>query len=172
MLKIMPTLLQLGCPCSDHGLCCPTPTVKDRSLELINNIRANYGAMALKWNPLFAMDAVAPTMFYYSVTPTTTSPLVDAVSKWASTSSNYDFGNPGIVKTVASFTQLVWKSSTHVGCAWTTCKIGTIDPTRESTLVVCKFSPGGNTRSKIAAGMPDPFFASNVGNPPVVQNRS
>ncbi|KAH7032050.1 hypothetical protein BKA57DRAFT_379558, partial [Linnemannia elongata] len=63
------------------------------------------------------------------------------------------------------FTQLVWKSSTQVGCAWTACKSGTIDPSRDSTFVVCKFSPLGNLRSKVSSAVADRIFASNVGKP-------
>lgn len=71
---------------------------------------------------------------------------------------------------IASFTQIDWKSSTQVGCAWTTCKSGTIDPNRDSTFVVCKFSPPGNLQSKVSSAVADPIFVNNVGNSPVKQN--
>ncbi|KAF9339601.1 hypothetical protein BGZ91_005391 [Linnemannia elongata] len=153
----------------------PLGTVQDRSLALINPVRANYGAEALTWSPSIAADAAKfaqackPSniagQLYYRVTPTSNSPLADAVKQWASTSSNYNFDKPGFVQGAASFTQLVWKSSTQVGCAWTACKSGTFDPSMDSTFVVCKFSSMGNLQSKVSSAVADPIFASNVGKP-------
>lgn len=45
-----------------------------------------------------------------------------AVQSWASGASNYDPNNP----VASSFTQVVWKATTQVGCAACQCAPGTV----------------------------------------------
>lgn len=42
------------------------------------------------------------------------------------------------------FTQIVWKASTHVGCATVTCpKLGNVDSSVAEPFTVCNYSPAG-----------------------------
>lgn len=51
---------------------------------------------------------------------------------------NYNFSDPGFKKAAAHFTQLVWKSTTLLGCAANLC--GPVNGTeyQHGTLVVCR----------------------------------
>jgi len=61
------------------------------------------------------------------------------VKSWASEKADYDYARnscrPG--KACGHYTQIVWKSSTHVGCAKRTCP-------DKSQIWVCRYSPPGN----------------------------
>lgn len=60
----------------------------------------------------------------------------DAVDAWYSEVSSYNFDAPGWSSQTGHFTQLVWKSTTKVGCAYTTkCTWSTY---------VCQYSAPGN----------------------------
>lgn len=77
----------------------------------------------------------------------------DAIDKWYGENVNYDYSNPGYSSTTGHFTQVVWKSSTKVGCG--------IAATKEKIngwfkiYVVCNYSPAGNMNSPS-------YFKANV----------
>lgn len=48
--------------------------------------------------------------------------VTNAINDWMSEASNYDPNNP----VYSHFTQVVWKSTTQVGCAIFTCPAGSI----------------------------------------------
>ena len=81
----------------------------------------------------------------------------DAVKSWMAEAALYDYNRPGYSEKTADFTQLVWKSSTQVGCAQDELPAGTEIAPAPSTFVVCRYSPAGNTASD--------QFAANVGRP-------
>ncbi len=69
----------------------------------------------------------------------------DAVTDWAAEGASYDYAS----NTCASgavcghYTQLVWRTTTHVGCAIHDCAGLTYPST-----IVCDYGPGGNDGSK------------------------
>ncbi|CAL8116343.1 unnamed protein product [Orchesella dallaii] len=62
----------------------------------------------------------------------------NAVRMWYNEVSKYDYNNPGFSTETGHFTQVVWKSTTHVGIgvAW--------NPKRNWWVVVANYSPSGN----------------------------
>jgi pathogenesis-related protein 1 len=65
---------------------------------------------------------------------------LDAVASWASERAKYDFGTVtgGTSAVVGHYTQIVWESSTAIGCGVGRC------PGSWGTIVVCQYGPGGN----------------------------
>ena len=60
----------------------------------------------------------------------------------------YDFSSPGFSMATGHFTQVVWASTTKVGCGVALCPAGTIASTMQSVYVVCQYGPPGNYQSK------------------------
>lgn len=62
------------------------------------------------------------------------------VDAWYNEVSNYNYktGNAKGNGMIGHFTQVVWKGTTHVGCAATKC------PNLGGTYYVCDYSPPGN----------------------------
>ncbi|KAI0451992.1 CAP domain-containing protein [Xylaria acuta] len=61
-----------------------------------------------------------------------------AVEAWGDERARYDFGNPGFGEATGHFTQLVWKSTTDVGCGRRLCAGG------RGWYLVCEYWPRGN----------------------------
>ena len=55
----------------------------------------------------------------------------------------YDFNNPGFASATGHFTQVVWKSTTKVGCGVALCPAGSVSR-YQSVYTVCQYSPQGN----------------------------
>jgi hypothetical protein len=72
----------------------------------------------------------------------------DVVKDWASEAAHYDLGRNACAsgKVCGHYTQLVWRQTTHVGCAKRTCTknspFGKDFPTWE--FWVCNYAPPGN----------------------------
>ena len=69
-------------------------------------------------------------------------------SIWYSEISNYNFSKPGFYSNAGHFTQIVWKSTTKIGCG------AACNDTATFCVVVCNYYPKGNTK--------DEDFAENV----------
>lgn len=68
----------------------------------------------------------------------TFSSAADAVTAWYDENVNYNYADPGpSTETYLHFTQLVWKSSTAMGCVVKSCDGGAI-------YVICEYDPAGN----------------------------
>jgi len=63
----------------------------------------------------------------------------NAVQSWADEKSLYDYATNTCNGTCGHYTQMVWRSTTHVGCALDTCP-GLMYP----STIVCDYGPGGN----------------------------
>jgi uncharacterized protein YkwD len=78
--------------------------------------------------------------------------IYDAVNAWYAERAYYSYTKPGFSNETGHFTQLIWKSSKKIGCAYTLCngKNGT-----PGYYLVCEYSPAGNIVNK-------DHFAKNV----------
>ena len=74
-----------------------------------------------------------------------------AVDDWYSEKVHYDFTKPGFQGAAAHFTQVVWKTSTHLGCV--------VAPCKGQDFWVCRYSPPGNFANVNNVG---PTYAANV----------
>jgi pathogenesis-related protein 1 len=63
----------------------------------------------------------------------------DAVASWLSEESAYNYGSDSCSGVCGHYTQVVWDSTTKVGCA-----IGTCSNQQFPNTIVCDYSPGGN----------------------------
>lgn len=67
-----------------------------------------------------------------------------SIDAWYDEISSYDFNNPGFSENAGHFTQLVWKSSTLVGCGVKSCNNAWGD------YVVCSYQSAGNVIGEFA----------------------
>lgn len=75
-----------------------------------------------------------------------------AVNTWYKEHTRYSYDKPGFSMSTGHFTQVVWKSSKKLGCAYAICDGRNGTP---GTFWVCEYSPAGNVTNK-------GFFAANV----------
>jgi hypothetical protein len=70
----------------------------------------------------------------------------EGVADWYNEIGNYDWNIPGTEakidksKPIGHFTQLVWKGTTHVGCAF----VDNCSKTQYKNYLVCNYRPAGN----------------------------
>ncbi|KAG7880763.1 hypothetical protein KL906_002137 [Ogataea polymorpha] len=76
-----------------------------------------------------------------------------AVDAWYDEINQYNYSDPGYSEATGHFTQLVWKSSTEVGCAYKYCG------SYLGYYIVCNYLPIGNL---VLVGDPSYFFEKNV----------
>lgn len=115
-----------GAPC--HQSDCGTRTADGENLSFGARWTAN-AAGQKTWNPVGRTAE-------------------EAVEAWYCEIAAYDFNNPAIVGGTTTgcrpvnghFTQVVWRSSTQLGCAMATCTF----QGNTGTLWVCKYAPAGN----------------------------
>ncbi|KAI1076197.1 CAP domain-containing protein [Whalleya microplaca] len=72
------------------------------------------------------------------------------VQAWGNEVSQYDFGNPGFGEATGHFTQLVWKTTTTVGCGRRLC------PRAAGWYLVCEYWPRGNVIGAFAEDVSGP----------------
>ncbi|KAI8064172.1 CAP domain-containing protein [Gongronella butleri] len=58
------------------------------------------------------------------------------VKGWYDEVQNYDYSHPGFASNTGQFTQVVWKSSTKIGCGFAPCG--------GQRLYMCDYEPAGN----------------------------
>ena len=78
----------------------------------------------------------------------------DAVSRWYNEVGQYDYRNPGFSLQTGHFTQVVWASTTELGCAMVRCGNKEWNSSTQqwqkpssfygAMVVVCQYLPGGN----------------------------
>ena len=79
----------------------------------------------------------------YGSSPTPT----QVVERWAAEAASYDYASDTCaVQECGHYTQIVWRQSTGVGCAWKSCQTGSPFPSGESPWLfwVCDYAPPGN----------------------------
>jgi uncharacterized protein YkwD len=79
-----------------------------------------------------------------------------AVKSWYDEVSKYDYNNPGFSSATGHFTQVVWKSSTQLGCGAAK-GVKTLNGTKYNAFyVVCHYSPAGNVQGQFPANVLKP----------------
>lgn len=140
-----------------------SPSEKQTVLQTHNALRARHGSPPLTWNHELALYAglhASRCRFHHSqifgrygqnLVAGSSSPAA-GVRAWYSEIQYYDYTKPRFSKKTGHFTQLIWKSSRELGCAWVNCggKNGT-----PGHFLVCNYTPPGNV---VNPG----YFAANV----------
>ncbi|KAJ3565549.1 hypothetical protein NP233_g7565 [Leucocoprinus birnbaumii] len=137
----------------------------DDALAAHNTNRANFGANPLTWNTAGASEAASFTsknfgQNIYGATGGPDATVAEAVESWMAEAPEYNYDQPGFNVSTGAFTQVVWKSTTSVGCGLTVCTTGNPFGGFDGpwTFIACLYSPPGNN---VAPGQ----FAANVGRP-------
>lgn len=130
-----------------------------------NQVRAAHGQAPLTWDP--ALAAIAAAWVAQCVDQAPPAGLVDhnegrsdtypeyvgeniyassgtadgpgAVQSWASEEADYNYDSNTCTGTCGHYTQIVWGTTTKVGCA-----LGSCPGLTYSSTVVCDYAPGGN----------------------------
>ncbi|CAE6470435.1 unnamed protein product [Rhizoctonia solani] len=114
-----------------------------------NSFRAQHGADGLTWSAELeakAQNWANGCIFEHGSTGenlaagTGDFSAAAAVKLWTDEIDQYDPNNPQ----PSHFTQVVWKSTTQLGCAVARCPAGTIYQEAESSYHVCEYAPPGN----------------------------
>ena len=135
--------------------------IQSEALAAHNHWRALHHAPNLIWNnelANYAQKHVRKCQFKHSSSPygenlaAGFSNISTAVNTWYAEHTQYSYDKPGFSMSTGHFTQVVWKSSKKLGCAYAICngKNGT-----PGTFWVCEYSPAGNVTNK-------GFFTANV----------
>ncbi|WIA13851.1 hypothetical protein OEZ85_002425 [Tetradesmus obliquus] len=112
-----------------------------------NTLRRRHSAGPLLWDEQLARAAAAYArkehVHHHSNKRSTRRPAGDGCGHVGS--ARYNFSSPGFSSDTGSFTQVVWRSSTPLGCAVQRCARG-INGTswEDGSLVACRYSPPGN----------------------------
>jgi len=125
-------------------------------LNSTNTYRAQHNASALSWNTSladFAENWGKACVFQHSGGPSGENlasgyPNATAsIEAWGNERDHYDFSAGKFSETTGHFTQLVWKSTTTVGCSRTNCAGKKDDGDKKAApgwFVVCEYYPPGN----------------------------
>lgn len=73
-----------------------------------------------------------------------------AVESWYSEIQDYDYNNPVFSDSTGHFTQVVWKSTTKVGCGAAPGPATIEGKKYDGVYVVCQYSPAGNGEGQFA----------------------
>jgi uncharacterized protein YkwD len=125
-------------------------SMREEALSLHNQLRNKHSAPSLRWdNELakFATDYAARCNFKHSHAGYGENlaagyrTVSAAILSWYAEGERYSYQRPGFTPGLGHFTQLVWKSSTKLGCGMAACngKHGT-----PGNFLVCEYSPAGN----------------------------
>jgi len=148
-----------------------TPEEMQQWLQAHNEYRALHGAPPVTWSTSLEASAQAwadtcpdghsssgygENMAYasYSLTPQ------NVVGLWYSEEAFYDYSNPGWSWQTGHFTQVVWKSTTQIGCG---CETGCTNGW--AAVCVCQYSPPGNFLGQFAENVLPPTSAPVPGTP-------
>jgi len=137
---------------------------KQAVLDETNKYRAEHSAPALTWDDSLAADgqtwadscdfvhsAMGNGENLYAGTGSFNG--ASAVTSWYNEITDYNFNNPGFAGSTGHFTQLVWKSTTVVGCGLKQCSYLNGAGFNNAYFLVCEYSPPGNFLGQFAANV-------------------
>ncbi|CAD6564156.1 MAG: hypothetical protein TREMPRED_003894 [Tremellales sp. Tagirdzhanova-0007] len=142
-------------------------------VSLHNQIRLHYGANDVTWNNTLANYAstVANKCINKEVPGGPYGEnmawgvgngfnISRGFASWANEVHDYDWSKPGFSLDTGHFTQVVWKSTSQIGCATASCPDGTIysGEGQNSVFIVCEYYLAGNVE-----GDNNEYFIDNVG---------
>lgn len=128
------------------------PSLKSDMLKYHNAWRAHHGAPLLVWSTTlesFASQAARKCAFAHTPNNkfgenvaggTYTNPAFYA-QLWYNEVSKYNFNRPGFSSETGHFTQVVWKGTKQIGCAFVKGCSGGLP-----NLLFCEYSPAGNVQ--------------------------
>jgi uncharacterized protein YkwD len=140
-------------------------SIREESLAVHNKWRKAHQVSPLVWNQTLANAAerhASKCWFQHSIFSSYGENLAagypsisTAVNAWYAEKQHYSYQHPGFSHRTGHFTQVVWKGSKKLGCAYAVCngKHGT-----PGKYWVCEYSPAGNITNS-------GYFAANVSDP-------
>ncbi|MCP2732480.1 CAP family protein [Symplocastrum sp. BBK-W-15] len=94
---------------------------------------------------------------YYTTGTIGATALADkGVSSWYNEVTKYNYSQPGFSPETGHFTQLVWKSSTGLGCGVAQGKKVINSTNFNAYYVVCRYSPAGNVQGQFPQNVLQP----------------
>lgn len=141
-----------------------TDTFQQEILDSHNEFRAQHNSPALQWDEKLANYAerhatqckFAHTHGPYGENLAAGYPSpAQSITAWYEESKQYSYSDPKFTYNTGHFTQLVWKSTQKIGCAWISCNGQHGTP---GAYLVCEYSPAGNITNP-------GYFAENVTPP-------
>ncbi|KAF9433738.1 hypothetical protein BGZ76_009043 [Entomortierella beljakovae] len=144
----------------------------DDVLELHRKVRAAYGADPLTWDDALYAKARerantcrrfghGPGQNVFSAVNSKfgnkDKAIRGAMKAWLEESRYYNFKHGVFSPKAERFTQLVWKGTTHVGCAIANC--GPTPNMVHLFVVVCDYSPPGNIRGEYVGNVDPPLHS-------------
>lgn len=136
-------------------------SIQQEALAVHNQFRSLHHAPPLEWDAklaAYAQHHAGRCQFKHSSSPygenlaagyTT---VTAGVNAWYREKSQYSYIWPGFSYKTGHFTQLVWRSTTRLGCAFVLCEGKN---NRSWHLLVCEYSPHGNVLNQ-------GYFRANV----------
>lgn len=157
-----------------------TPAEIQQWLQAHNNYRTLHGVPSVTWSTVLETSAqtyanscpsghsgwgYGENIFWcdgYAPTPQ------GVVDLWYSEEQYYDYNNPGSSNppgnTIGHFTQVVWKSTTQIGCGCKNgCSVYVNGSGPYSDVCVCQYSPPGNVLGQYAANVFPPSAGPGLG---------
>ncbi|AGO09813.1 AaceriAAL178Wp [[Ashbya] aceris (nom. inval.)] len=128
-------------------------------LDLHNDYRRRHSAAPLRWNGTlyrhaqhYANSLICNGSLIHSGLPHGENLALgyspaSAVTAWYDEIAEYDFSAPGFSHATGHFTQLVWRSTTSVGCAYVIC-----GPCY-GLYIICEYDPPGNVADQYVANV-------------------